>query len=106
MTDNADLIASSYIKLSLALDQHIPGYIDAYFGPTAWRTAAVAAGPQPVLELAREAAELSAAITTYHAGDELLDALFAARGEPVRWFRRLLTEPVTPSQVRAWIQER
>jgi len=62
MTDNIDPIATSYVRLSLALDQHIPGYIDAYFGPTAWRTAAVAAGPQPVLELAREAAELSAAI--------------------------------------------
>ncbi len=39
----------------------------------------------------------------YYAGEKLLNALFAARGEVDAWFARLLTEPVTPSRVRAWI---
>jgi hypothetical protein len=43
-------------------------------------------------------------IFTYHCGGELLDALFAAKGDRDAWFTRLLTEPVTPSQIRAWIQ--
>ena len=44
-------------------------------------------------------------IFTYHCGGELLDALFAARGDRDVWFSRLLTEPVTPGQIRAWIQD-
>jgi hypothetical protein len=44
-------------------------------------------------------------IFTYHCGGELLDALFAARADRDAWFSRLLTEPVTPGQIRAWIQE-
>jgi hypothetical protein len=42
---------------------------------------------------------------TYHVGGELLDELFAARGERERWFTRLLSEPVTPAQVHAWAGE-
>lgn len=41
-------------------------------------------------------------IFTYTRGGLLLDQLFA-RGEPQRWFARLLTEPVTPGVVREWI---
>lgn len=39
---------------------------------------------------------------TYIIGKELLLTLFAKRGNPVMWYRRLLTEPVTPQQVRDW----
>jgi hypothetical protein len=42
-------------------------------------------------------------VFTYRYGGKLLDALFAARGDTAQWFARLLTEPVTPSQIRAWI---
>ena len=41
-------------------------------------------------------------IFTYTRGGLLLDQLFA-RGQPQRWFARLLTEPVTPGVVRDWI---
>ena len=37
-------------------------------------------------------------IFTYHCGGELLDALFAAKGDRDAWFTRLLTEPVTPGR--------
>jgi hypothetical protein len=42
-------------------------------------------------------------VFTYSYGGKLLDVLFAARGDVTQWFTRLLTEPVTPSQIRAWI---
>jgi hypothetical protein len=42
-------------------------------------------------------------IFTYRYGGDLLDALFAGKGDRDAWFTRLLTEPVTPSQVRAWM---
>ena len=43
-------------------------------------------------------------VFNYRLGGVLLDELFAAKGNAQRWFTRLLTEPVTPSQIRAWIQ--
>jgi hypothetical protein len=42
-------------------------------------------------------------VFTYSYGGEMLDALFAAQNDRDHWFTRLLTEPVTPSQIRAWI---
>lgn len=41
-------------------------------------------------------------IAQAHLGGELLDTLFAAQSERDMWFRRLLTEPITPGQIRAW----
>jgi hypothetical protein len=40
---------------------------------------------------------------TYTAGADLLDALFEKKGTPREWFRRLLTEPITPGVLRGWI---
>jgi hypothetical protein len=42
-------------------------------------------------------------IFTYHVGHDLLEELFA-HGDRDQYFRRLLEEPVTPSQVREWIK--
>ncbi len=42
-------------------------------------------------------------IFTYHVGHDLLAELFA-KGNRDSWFKRLLEEPVTPSQVREWIK--
>lgn len=39
---------------------------------------------------------------TYHIGYDLLEELFA-HGNREAYFKRLLEEPVTPSQVRQWI---
>ncbi len=40
--DPMDEIAESYVKLVLALGQHDAGYVDAYYGPEAWRAEAAA----------------------------------------------------------------
>jgi hypothetical protein len=41
---------------------------------------------------------------TYHSGHDLLSELFSKRNRDV-YFKRLLEEPVTPSQVRQWIDQ-
>jgi hypothetical protein len=46
--------------------------------------------------------EIRAYTYTYSEGGKLLDALFEARGDAHQWFKHLLTEPVTPGQIRAW----
>jgi hypothetical protein len=62
MNPSQTSIGLQYVRLALSIGQHIPGYIDAYFGPAEWRAQADDQGVRPVHVLAREAAELSAAI--------------------------------------------
>ena len=59
MTTDSVAIAQRFVQLALALDRHIPGYIDAYFGPPEWKEHSLAAGPQPIADLTREAAALA-----------------------------------------------
>lgn len=55
----ADNIAERYVRLGLALEAYLPGYVDAYYGPPAWRSEVEAAGPRPIVELAGEADDLA-----------------------------------------------
>jgi hypothetical protein len=55
-------IPQRFVQLALALDRHIPGYIDAYFGPPELKEHSLAGDPRPIGELAQEATELAAAI--------------------------------------------
>jgi hypothetical protein len=70
MTTEVDTIIERYVKLGLALDEHLPGYIDAYYGPSAWRDEARTANKRDLAVMAREVDELAAAI----AGDSSMDA--------------------------------
>jgi hypothetical protein len=62
MTVSASPIARDYVQLALAIGQHIPGYVDAYYGPPEWADQAKAKGMRPVDELVREASNLAAAL--------------------------------------------
>ena len=55
-------IPQRLVQLALELDKHLPGNVDAYFGPPEWKAASAAHGPQPIEELARHAARLAADI--------------------------------------------
>lgn len=55
-------IGSEYVHLALALDQHLPGYVDAYFGPSDWQAQAKTDGPRPLPELAQRASRLATAV--------------------------------------------
>ena len=62
MRSCADSIVRGYIELAWALDRHIPGYVDSYYGPAEWREQAGARGIRPLTELAQDASHLAAAI--------------------------------------------
>lgn len=55
-------LAQDYVRLALAIDQHLPGYIDAYYGPADWREQARLEGRRPPDELARRASALEDAL--------------------------------------------
>ncbi len=56
-----DAIGASYVRLALSIEQHLPGYIDAYFGPPEWKDEVAAAGKHSLDSLAAQAAELYSA---------------------------------------------
>ncbi len=73
---NSDLdpIAEQYVKLSLRIGEHEDGYIDAFYGPAEWRTAAKGdKTPLPKLQAEVEAlsSELAAAVADLPASDGL-----------------------------------
>jgi hypothetical protein len=66
-----DRAAESYVKLVLAVGQHDPDYVDAFYGPPEWRTEAEAA-KRPLADLRAEADRLVADLQARPAsGDEM-----------------------------------
>src|SRR5688572_12507355 len=54
-TTQMDTLAEQYVKLVLAMGQHDPDYVDAFYGPDEWRTQAQAT-KRPLADIDREAA--------------------------------------------------
>ena len=54
-----DRIAEDYVRMTLEMGVREPGYVDAYYGPSAWQDAAEAS-PRSVEALVAEAARLAA----------------------------------------------
>jgi hypothetical protein len=60
-SDNMNAIAERYVKLVLAVGQHDPDYVDAFYGPAEWKTEA-ARQKFPLPQLRGDAEALIAAI--------------------------------------------
>ena len=66
-----DRAAESYVKLVLAVGQHDPDYVDAFYGPPEWKVQAEAA-KRPLADLRAEAERLVADLQAMPAsGDEM-----------------------------------
>jgi len=48
-----------FVRLALAIDEHLPGYVDSYFGPAEWQTQSRKAGKIPLPELTRQTDQLA-----------------------------------------------
>lgn len=53
-----DPIGREYVRLALHIDHHVPGFIDAYFGPPEWKAEAEAEGKIAPAELRHQAETL------------------------------------------------
>ncbi|MDP1739369.1 MAG: hypothetical protein Q8L23_18240 [Caulobacter sp.] len=62
-----DPLAEQYVRLSLAIGENEEGYIDAYYGPAEWQSAAKAA-PRDLPALKAEVAALTLAVTRIKPG--------------------------------------
>lgn len=122
-------VGEEYVRLALALDQHLPGYVDAYW--SSWpgsaemrRSSCTSRGAKAETvshylqhygllteQKAHKRIEFlsspldRAYIFTYYWGKNLLKALFALKQERLPWYARLLSEAVTPTLVRQWMLE-
>jgi hypothetical protein len=88
-----------FVSLALAIDRHLPGFVDANPGPAEWKQMAEA-GPVPGLpQLAAEAAELLDEVTTSDSLEGLRrGVLIAQLRAAAALLRRLSGEPMTFSQ--------
>lgn len=59
MTTDHRQLGEDFARLALAIDQHLPGYVDSYFGPDDWQTQAKAAGGLPLQTLTERADTLT-----------------------------------------------
>ncbi|HKY53733.1 MAG TPA: hypothetical protein VJM08_05465 [Anaerolineales bacterium] len=63
MTINNHDLGEEFAKLALAIDQHLPGYVDSYFGPDEWMTQAKQDGKLPLTNLTEKVNQLATDIS-------------------------------------------
>jgi hypothetical protein len=63
MTTTEQQPVEEYIKLALAIEEHRPGYVDAYFGPEEWMQESKHAGKIPLPGLAKRAERLASSLS-------------------------------------------
>ena len=59
-----DDFSKNYLRMALAIDQHFPGFVDAYYGPEEIKAEVEAQGQQAPQALLDELAELATAVPT------------------------------------------
>ncbi|MFZ3002813.1 MAG: hypothetical protein WA071_21035 [Undibacterium umbellatum] len=64
-------IAVAYVKLVLAVGQHDPGYVDAYYGPPEWQAASQKLPLADLLQQAQELTKQAQSLPAAEAGQEL-----------------------------------
>ena len=63
MSKDNERLDEEFVRLALAINEHLPGYIDAYFGPDEWAQEAQQAGKPPLPDLTQRVAQLAADIS-------------------------------------------
>jgi hypothetical protein len=56
-------LGEQFVRLSIAIDQHLPGYVDSFFGPAAWKTEVEGEGKIPLATLKHRTDTLYAEIS-------------------------------------------
>lgn len=57
-------IGEEFVRLALAIDEHRPGYVDAFFGPPAWKEDSTSAGKLPLRDLIKSVERLAKDVST------------------------------------------
>jgi hypothetical protein len=63
MSRGNERLDEEYVRLALSINEHLPGYVDSYFGPEAWSQEAQQAGRLPLLDLTQRVEQLAANVS-------------------------------------------
>jgi len=59
MSKDDQQLGEEYVRLALAINEHLPGYVDSYFGPIEWTQKANQAGKLPIPTLTQRVDQLA-----------------------------------------------
>jgi hypothetical protein len=59
MSNDNEHLGEEFVRLALAINEHLPGYVDSYFGPSEWEQEAGQAGKLPLPDLTRRVDQLA-----------------------------------------------
>jgi len=96
MKENTQNLAEEFIKLSFAIEEYTPGYVDAYFGPEEWQTQAKQDGKLPLQDLSERTARLANNISQAHDMDAQRKDFLARQVTAMQMSLRLLAGEEVP----------
>ena len=63
MSKDNERLDEEFVRLALAINEHLPGYVDSYFGPGGWAQEARQAGKLPLPDLTKRVDQLAANVS-------------------------------------------
>jgi hypothetical protein len=90
MTKENQQLSEEFVRLALAIEGYLPGYLDAYFGPDEWMQDAKQAGKRPLAELTEKAGRLTSEVSEVNGWDAQRKDFLAAQLRAMQMSLRLL----------------
>lgn len=69
MAQENQRVDEEFVKLALAINEHLPGYVDSYFGPAEWQQEAQQAGKFPLPDLTQRVEQLTSELSQANGWD-------------------------------------
>jgi hypothetical protein len=91
MTTQDQQWSEEFFKVALAIEEHLPGYLDAYFGPEEWAQEAKQAGKLPLAELTSRTDRLAREVSEVNDWDAQRKDFLASQLRAMQMSLRLLT---------------
>ena len=79
-----------FVRLALAINEHMPGYVDSYFGPDEWQQEVQQAGKLPLPDLTRRVDQLATSISQTKEWDSQRQDFLARQISAMQMSLRLL----------------
>ena len=96
MTQDDKRLGEEYIRLAFGIEEHLPGYVDAYFGPEEWQAEAKQDGKLPLRDLTGRTARLADDISQADDMDAQRKDFLTRQVRAMQMSLRLLAEEKVP----------
>ncbi|HKG53346.1 MAG TPA: hypothetical protein VKB04_03740 [Anaerolineales bacterium] len=84
MSKDNERLDEQFVQLALAINEHLPDYVDSYFGPGEWAQEARQAGKFPLSDLTHRVGELAANISSANEWDAQRKIFLNAKSAPCK----------------------